>query len=252
MTEKEIRRLGRDDLLNMLVSQSSEVRRLRGERDSLITQLRYFEGEFNRVGSLDAILGKMGIRVDAADGAEHISALEELLRQFENEETTQDLFDEDVEANAPNAGDKPAGKRTKRNRRVSRKRPVGQNEPVTGFGADASRENANGAEDASANAKDRNRVPAAVEAKNGTAADLLTDDMDAEENLNPPEAGMDSGEATESDHAEQPEPLKEPDYENEDAREMRKPGFMKGTAKQSRVQEAFAWAKMQFGDKKKE
>ena len=54
MTDKELRKLSREDLLEMLVSQSKEVERLKEEKISLIKQLKYFQEEFQKVGSLDA------------------------------------------------------------------------------------------------------------------------------------------------------------------------------------------------------
>ena len=86
MTDKELRKLSREDLLEMLVSQSKEVERLKEEKISLIKQLKYFQEEFQKVGSLDAIL----MNNSSSPG----TALDELIRQYENEESTSEFFEE--------------------------------------------------------------------------------------------------------------------------------------------------------------
>lgn len=114
MTEKELRRLSREDLLEMLVNQSKEVERLKQERSILIEQLRYFKKEFNKVGSLDAILTRMGMPDKKNNTSMQLSALDELLLQFENEESTTDLFnfdfDEEIEEAAEVRKASPAKK----------------------------------------------------------------------------------------------------------------------------------------------
>lgn len=93
MTDKELRKLRREDLLEMLVNQSREVKELKQERDTLISQVRHFKGEFDKVGSLDAILSRLGVPAGSAQTTGQISSMEALLRQFEEEDTTMELFD---------------------------------------------------------------------------------------------------------------------------------------------------------------
>ena len=93
MTDKELRKLSREDLLEMLVSQSKEVERLKEEKISLIKQLKYFQGEFQKVGSLDAILIRMGYP-PMNNSSSPETALDELIRQYENEESTSEFFEE--------------------------------------------------------------------------------------------------------------------------------------------------------------
>ena len=90
MTDKELRKLSREDLLEMLVSQSKEVERLKEEK---IKQLKYFQGEFQKVGSLDAILIRMGYP-SMNNSSSPETALDELIRQYENEESTSEFFEE--------------------------------------------------------------------------------------------------------------------------------------------------------------
>ena len=77
----------------MLVSQSKEVERLKEEKISLIKQLKYFQGEFQKVGSLDAILIRMGYP-SMNNSSSPETALDELIRQYENEESTSEFFEE--------------------------------------------------------------------------------------------------------------------------------------------------------------
>lgn len=93
MTDKELRKLSREDLLDMLVEQSREVERLKKERSILITQLRFFKAEFEKVGSLDAILNRLGHPASEFNSPAQISALDELLLQYENEESTFEIFE---------------------------------------------------------------------------------------------------------------------------------------------------------------
>lgn len=93
MTDKELRKLSREDLLEMLVAQSREVERLKKERGILISQLRYYKVEFEKAGSLDAILGRLGYPAPEDHGSEQISALDELLLLFENEQSTSEIFE---------------------------------------------------------------------------------------------------------------------------------------------------------------
>ena len=94
MTDKELRKLSREDLLEMLVSQSKEVERLKEEKISLIKQLKYFQGEFQKAASLDAILSRMGYP-PMNNSSSPETALDELLHQYESEESTSDFFEKD-------------------------------------------------------------------------------------------------------------------------------------------------------------
>ena len=100
MTDKELRKLSREDLLEMLVVQSREVERLKKERGILISQLRYYKAEFEKAGSLDAILSRLGYPAPENIGSEHISALDEHLLLFENEQSTSEIFENEDTAGA--------------------------------------------------------------------------------------------------------------------------------------------------------
>ena len=94
MTDKELRKLSREDLLEMLVTQSKEVERLKQEKATLINQLRYYQSEFRKIGSLDAILVRMGCQ-PADNGSTLESSLDALIREYESEESTSELFEND-------------------------------------------------------------------------------------------------------------------------------------------------------------
>ena len=94
MTDKELRKLSREDLLEMLVTQSKEVERLKQEKATLINQLRYYQSEFRKIGSLDAILIRMGCQ-PAVNTITVESALDVLLREYESEESTSEIFEND-------------------------------------------------------------------------------------------------------------------------------------------------------------
>ena len=94
MTDKELKKLSREDLLEMLVSQSKEVERLKQEKTVLISQVRHFQAEFQKIGSLDAILNRLGYQGVTPPGTTY-SALDELLLQYENEESTSELFEKE-------------------------------------------------------------------------------------------------------------------------------------------------------------
>ena len=94
MTDKELRKLSREDLLEMLVTQSKEVERLKQEKVTLINQLKYYQSEFRKIGSLDAILIRMGCQ-PAVNTITVESALDVLLREYESEESTSELFEND-------------------------------------------------------------------------------------------------------------------------------------------------------------
>ena len=94
MTDKELRKLSREDLLEMLVTQSKEVERLKQEKATLINQLRYYQSEFRKIGSLDAILIRMGCQ-PAVNTITLESALDVLLREYESEESTSEIFEND-------------------------------------------------------------------------------------------------------------------------------------------------------------
>ena len=102
MTDKELRKLSREDLLDMLVEQSREVERLKKERSILITQLRFFKAEFEKVGSLDAILNRLGYPASEFNSPAQISALDELLLQYENEESAFEIFERAEEGTSEN------------------------------------------------------------------------------------------------------------------------------------------------------
>lgn len=209
MADKDIRRLGRDDLLKMLQSQNREVKRLKGERDSLITHLRYYESELNKIGSLDAILARMGMSANVPASEPRISALEALMQQFENAETTEELFEE-----------------RRRKRRAAK----------AADDTDTVMEPAANEDDAKEEPETDKTV--IEEAETEEAADL---------------GGVKQAEAEAAEDTEIPEPeahaeMNDPKAESS---EMRKPGFSKGAAKQGRLQEALAWAKLQFRNKKR-
>lgn len=112
MTDKELKKLSREDLLEMLVSQSKEVERLKEEKVTLINQLKYFQGELKKIGTLDAILTRMGYpSMSDVDGSK--SALDELLYQYENEESTSEFFEK---AEMNDAEEKP-GERKKQTKK---------------------------------------------------------------------------------------------------------------------------------------
>ena len=94
MTDKELRKLSREDLLEMLVTQSKEVERLKQEKATLINQLRYYQSEFRKIGSLDAILVRMGCQ-PSDNGNTLESSLDALIREYESEESTSELFEND-------------------------------------------------------------------------------------------------------------------------------------------------------------
>ena len=86
---REIRKLKRADLQVMLIAKNREVRALKRERDFLIEEVRRFQKEFDEVGSVDALLKRMGVQ---AKESRQVSAIEALLSQFENEESAVDIF----------------------------------------------------------------------------------------------------------------------------------------------------------------
>jgi phosphopentomutase len=94
MTDKELRKLSREDLLEMLVTQSKEVERLKQEKVTLINQLKYYQSEFRKIGSLDAILIRMGCQ-PAVNTITVESALDVLLREYESEDSTSEIFEND-------------------------------------------------------------------------------------------------------------------------------------------------------------
>ena len=94
MDDKQIRKLKRVDLLEMLIDQSKEVRRLKLERDALIEETRHYKEEFDKVGSLSAILSGLGVPTDGILDDSRMTAFDELLLQYENEESTSELFEE--------------------------------------------------------------------------------------------------------------------------------------------------------------
>ena len=94
MTDKELRKLSREDLLEMLVTQSKEVERLKQEKVTLINQLKYYQSEFRKIGSLDAILVRMGCQ-PSDNGNTLESSLDALIREYESEESTSELFEND-------------------------------------------------------------------------------------------------------------------------------------------------------------
>ena len=94
MTDKELRKLSREDLLEMLVTQSKEVERLKQEKVTLINQLKYYQSEFRKIGSLDAILVRMGCQ-PADNGSTLESSLDALIREYESEESTSEIFEND-------------------------------------------------------------------------------------------------------------------------------------------------------------
>ena len=121
MTDKELRKLSREDLLEMLVTQSKEVERLKQEKATLINQLRYYQSEFQKIGSLDAILIRMGCQ--PADNSNKLeSALDALLREYESEESTSEIFENnetvDSEDEVTNTEKKQTKKKTDTQSRI--------------------------------------------------------------------------------------------------------------------------------------
>ena len=113
MTDKELRKLSREDLLEMLVTQSKEVERLNQEKVTLINQLRYYQSEFRKIGSLDAILIRMGFQ--PADNSSTLeSALDALIRDYESEESTTELFENDETVDSEGEATDEKKKQTKR------------------------------------------------------------------------------------------------------------------------------------------
>ncbi len=113
MTDKELKKLSREDLLEMLVTQSKEVERLKQEKVTLINQLRYYQSEFRKIGSLDAILIRMGFQ--PADNSSALeSALDALIRDYESEESTTELFENDETVDSEGEATDEKKKQTKR------------------------------------------------------------------------------------------------------------------------------------------
>lgn len=86
---REIRKLKRADLQGLLIEKNLEVRARKQERDFLIEEVRRFQKEFDKVGSADAILNRMGVQVK---NSRTVTAIEALLNQFENEESVVEIF----------------------------------------------------------------------------------------------------------------------------------------------------------------
>jgi len=86
---REIRKLKRADLQGLLIEKNLEVRARKQERDFLIEEVRRFQKEFDKVGSADAILNRMGVQVK---NSRTVTAIEALLNQYENEESVVDIF----------------------------------------------------------------------------------------------------------------------------------------------------------------
>ena len=121
MTDKELRKLSREDLLEMLVTQSKEVERLKQEKVTLINQLKYYQSEFRKIGSLDAILIRMGCQ-PAVNTITLESALDALLREYEGEESTSEIFENietvDSEDEVTNTAKKQTKKKTDTQSRI--------------------------------------------------------------------------------------------------------------------------------------
>ena len=113
MTDKELRKLSREDLLEMLVTQSKEVERLKQEKVTLINQLKYYQSEFRKIGSLDAILIRMGCQ-PAVNTITVESALDVLLREYESEESTSEIFENDETVDSEGEATDEKKKQTKK------------------------------------------------------------------------------------------------------------------------------------------
>ena len=200
----------------MLVNQSREVKQLKYERDKLIRKLRYFENEFDKVGSLDAIMSRLGVPSNP-DTEHSVSALEELLRQFEGEETTLELFEEgDVEES-----DKV-------------------NETVTGIGSLRNR-----------SGKYRMSSLIKGDEKENDAKSIRMSEADSKRKS--PINGQNDIPfiSDQNDETEQTELMEAiVDIEETDNKPSKVKSSNKNKVKQNRVQEAIAWAKIRFGDKK--
>ena len=88
--DNDLKKLSREDLLEMLVNQSREVERLKSERDILISQLRHIKGEFKKVDSLNIVLGSMGISSSGYNVTKKIMEINEFLSQVEERHTLTD------------------------------------------------------------------------------------------------------------------------------------------------------------------
>ena len=88
--DNDLKKLSREDLLEMLVNQSREVERLKNERDILVSQLRHMKGEFSKVDSLNVVLGRMGIPSSGYNVTKNIVEINEFLSQVEDRHTLTD------------------------------------------------------------------------------------------------------------------------------------------------------------------
>ncbi|MDO4804667.1 MAG: hypothetical protein Q4A32_07595 [Lachnospiraceae bacterium] len=79
MNEKELKKLSREDLLEMLVSQTKEVERLQEEKKILISQLGSLKDGFKKAGALEFALGQMGVPVSNVNPGIHAAAIDEVI-----------------------------------------------------------------------------------------------------------------------------------------------------------------------------
>ena len=89
MTDRELKRLSREDLLEMLVTQSREVERLKREKNILITQLKCLKKDFEMTDSLRFDLVRRGIMKPGQDIREVQAELDDLIRRCESGEFTE-------------------------------------------------------------------------------------------------------------------------------------------------------------------
>ena len=200
----------------MLVNQSREVKQLKYERDKLIKKLRYFENEFDKVGSLDAIMSRLGVPSNP-DTEHSVSALEELLRQFEGEETTLELFEEGDVEESDKVSETITGIGSLRNR-------SGKYRMSSLIKGDEKEKDAEGIRMSEADSKRKSPV-------NGqNDIPFISDQNDETEQTELMEAIV--------------------DIEETDNKPSKVKSSNKNKVKQNRVQESIAWAKIRFGDKK--
>lgn len=84
MTERELKRLSREDLLALLVSQSREVEQLREEKTILLSQLSNLRDEFHKAGMLDYAMGQLGFPMADAHAGNMAAAIDEVIARHQN------------------------------------------------------------------------------------------------------------------------------------------------------------------------
>ena len=87
MTEKELRRLSRKDLLEIMVEQAREIEELKLQNSKLADQLKEKKPEYSDIGSLaDASIQISGVLKDAQAAADvYLSEIENLRSEAKEE-----------------------------------------------------------------------------------------------------------------------------------------------------------------------